>query len=132
LSGVNRTTTAVLIWLLLLTMPYWMGALGGYTELGSRVLVLGLAAMSLIAVAAGDGPGVAEESGAGASAALVEASNPAQQIKAVRLMLVHRLISGRHTAVGDLADFQGASDRSILYVDSAAISAFTAALQAPS
>jgi branched-chain amino acid transport system permease protein len=47
LSGLNRTTTAVLIWLLLLTMPYWMGALGGYTELGSRVLVLGLAAMSL-------------------------------------------------------------------------------------
>jgi branched-chain amino acid transport system permease protein len=43
----NRTTTAILIWLLLLTMPYWMGALGGYTELGSRVLVLGLAAMSL-------------------------------------------------------------------------------------
>jgi len=24
-------------------------------------------------------------------------------------LLVHRLISGRHTAVGDLADFQGAS-----------------------
>ena len=47
MSGLNRTTTAVLIWLLLLTMPYWMGALGGYTELGSRVLVLGLAAMSL-------------------------------------------------------------------------------------
>ena len=37
----------IVIWLLLLTMPYWMGALGGYTELGSRVLVLGLAAMSL-------------------------------------------------------------------------------------
>ena len=47
MSGLNRTTTALLIWLLLLTMPYWMGALGGYTELGSRVLVLGLAAMSL-------------------------------------------------------------------------------------
>jgi branched-chain amino acid transport system permease protein len=47
LSGPSRTTTAILIWLLLLTMPYWMGALGGYTELGSRVLVLGLAAMSL-------------------------------------------------------------------------------------
>jgi branched-chain amino acid transport system permease protein len=47
LSGLNRTTTAILIWALLLTMPYWMGALGGYTELGSRVLVLGLAAMSL-------------------------------------------------------------------------------------
>ena len=47
MRGLNRTTTAILIWLLLLTMPYWMGALGGYTELGSRVLVLGLAAMSL-------------------------------------------------------------------------------------
>jgi branched-chain amino acid transport system permease protein len=35
------------IWLVLLTMPYWMGAIGGYTELGSRVLVLGLAAMAL-------------------------------------------------------------------------------------
>jgi branched-chain amino acid transport system permease protein len=35
------------IWLLLLTMPYWMNAVGGYTELASRVLVLGLAAMSL-------------------------------------------------------------------------------------
>jgi branched-chain amino acid transport system permease protein len=35
------------IWVLLLTMPYWMNAVGGYTELASRVLVLGLAAMSL-------------------------------------------------------------------------------------
>ena len=32
---------------MLLTMPYWMGAIGGYTELGSRVVVLGLAAMAL-------------------------------------------------------------------------------------
>jgi len=37
----------VLIWIVLLTMPYWMNAVGGYTELASRVLVLGLAAMSL-------------------------------------------------------------------------------------
>ena len=35
------------IWLLLLSMPYWMSAVGGYTDLASRVLVLGLAAMSL-------------------------------------------------------------------------------------
>ncbi|HEX4523703.1 MAG TPA: branched-chain amino acid ABC transporter permease [Casimicrobiaceae bacterium] len=28
-------------------MPYWMNAVGGYTELATRVLVLGLAAMSL-------------------------------------------------------------------------------------
>src|SRR5271155_2215640 len=32
---------------MLVTMPYWMNGLGGYTELASRVLVLGLAAMSL-------------------------------------------------------------------------------------
>jgi branched-chain amino acid transport system permease protein len=35
------------VWLLLLTMPFWMGAVGGYTELATRVVVLGLAAMSL-------------------------------------------------------------------------------------
>jgi len=35
------------LWLVLLTMPYWMAAVGGYTELATRVLVLGLAAMSL-------------------------------------------------------------------------------------
>jgi hypothetical protein len=31
-------------------------------------------------------------------------------IKSHHSSLVHRLISGRHTAVGDFADFQGASD----------------------
>jgi branched-chain amino acid transport system permease protein len=35
------------IWLLLLFAPYWMPPLGGYTALGTRVLVLGLAAMSV-------------------------------------------------------------------------------------
>jgi branched-chain amino acid transport system permease protein len=33
--------------ILLLFMPFWMGAIGGYTELASRILVMGLAAMSL-------------------------------------------------------------------------------------
>ena len=33
--------------LLLLFMPFWMGAIGGYTELASRIVVMGLAAMSL-------------------------------------------------------------------------------------
>ena len=28
-------------------MPYWMGAIGGYTELATRIVVMGLAAMSL-------------------------------------------------------------------------------------
>ena len=35
------------VWLVLLTMPYWMNAVGGYTELACRILVLGLAAMAL-------------------------------------------------------------------------------------
>ena len=37
----------VAIWLLLLSMPYWLDAVGGYTQLGSRVLIMALAAMSL-------------------------------------------------------------------------------------
>jgi branched-chain amino acid transport system permease protein len=43
----SRPAANALVWAVLLTMPYWLGAVGGYTELGSRVLVLGLAAMSL-------------------------------------------------------------------------------------
>ncbi len=35
------------LWVVLLTMPYWMNAVGGYTELAVRVVVLGLAAMAL-------------------------------------------------------------------------------------
>jgi branched-chain amino acid transport system permease protein len=37
----------VLVWLLLLTMPYWMPLTGGYTALASRVVVLALAAIAL-------------------------------------------------------------------------------------
>jgi len=47
LKRVPAVAWTAIIWLLLLTMPYWMNAVGGYTELASRVLVLGLAAMSL-------------------------------------------------------------------------------------
>ena len=43
----DKQTANILIWLVLLTMPYWLGAVGGYTELASRVLVLALAAMAL-------------------------------------------------------------------------------------
>ena len=35
------------IWVVLLLAPYWMAPLGGYTALATRVLVLGLAAMSV-------------------------------------------------------------------------------------
>ena len=37
----------VLVWILLLTMPYWLVAVGGYTALGSQVVILALAAMAL-------------------------------------------------------------------------------------
>ena len=47
MKRIPAVSWTVVIWLLLLTMPYWMNAVGGYTELASRVLVLGLAAMSL-------------------------------------------------------------------------------------
>jgi branched-chain amino acid transport system permease protein len=38
--------TTAIIWTLLLTVPFWLPMLGGYTALAGRVLVLGLAAMS--------------------------------------------------------------------------------------
>src|SRR5215472_2475927 len=42
----KRAADAV-VWLLLLTMPFWLTWIGGYTQLGSRVVILALAAMSL-------------------------------------------------------------------------------------
>jgi branched-chain amino acid transport system permease protein len=47
MTELRRAGWAALLWALLVTMPWWMRAVGGYTELGSRVIVLGLAAMSL-------------------------------------------------------------------------------------
>ena len=44
---VNKQAPNVVVLLLLLALPYWLPAVGGYVELGSRVVVLGLAAMSL-------------------------------------------------------------------------------------
>jgi len=35
------------MWAMLLTLPFLMGAIGGYTELATRIVVMGLAAMSL-------------------------------------------------------------------------------------
>jgi branched-chain amino acid transport system permease protein len=47
-NGVFKDQTQnAIIWALLLTMPFWMNAVGGYTELACRVVILGLAAMSL-------------------------------------------------------------------------------------
>ncbi len=47
MTGLNRQQANVLVWLLLLTMPYWMTWVGGYTQLATHVVVLALAAMSL-------------------------------------------------------------------------------------
>jgi branched-chain amino acid transport system permease protein len=44
---INKQLPTVVVCLLLLTLPFWMSAVGGYIELGSQVVVLGLAAMAL-------------------------------------------------------------------------------------
>lgn len=43
----QKVIVLLCIWAALLLAPYWMPPLGGYTALGTRVLVLGLAAMSV-------------------------------------------------------------------------------------
>ena len=43
----NKNAANVVVWLLLLAMPFWLPLVHGYVELGSRVVVLGLAAMAL-------------------------------------------------------------------------------------
>jgi len=47
MNRANKGLALAVLWLALLTMPYWMNAIGGYTELATRVLVLALAAMSV-------------------------------------------------------------------------------------
>ena len=44
---IRKLIVLAAIWAVLLLAPYWMPPLGGYTALATRVLVLGLAAMSL-------------------------------------------------------------------------------------
>jgi branched-chain amino acid transport system permease protein len=41
-----RWTKLIVIWAILLSVPFWLPFVGGYTALAGRVLVLGLAAMS--------------------------------------------------------------------------------------
>jgi branched-chain amino acid transport system permease protein len=43
----NKATGLAVIWIVLLVMPYWLPYVGGYTELGTRVVVMALAAMAL-------------------------------------------------------------------------------------
>jgi branched-chain amino acid transport system permease protein len=46
-TRLQRIGAAALLSAALLAMPYWIGAIGGYTELASRVVVMALAAMAL-------------------------------------------------------------------------------------
>ncbi len=47
MNTLNRRAFDVAVWAAILTMPFWMAAVGGYTELATRIIVMGLAAMSL-------------------------------------------------------------------------------------
>src|SRR6202158_6013388 len=46
-DNVRKLIVLACIWAALVFAPYWMPPLGGYTALGTRVLILGLAAMSV-------------------------------------------------------------------------------------
>jgi branched-chain amino acid transport system permease protein len=43
----SKLVSDLLVWALLLTMPFWLPHMGGYTELGTRIVILGLGAMAL-------------------------------------------------------------------------------------
>jgi branched-chain amino acid transport system permease protein len=47
LNAVRARGLDIAICLMLLFAPFWMNAIGGYTELATRIVVMGLAAMSL-------------------------------------------------------------------------------------
>ena len=47
MNAVRARGLDVAICLMLLFAPFWMNAIGGYTELATRIVVMGLAAMSL-------------------------------------------------------------------------------------
>ena len=44
---IRRLAPAVVFWVLLATLPFWLGHVGGYTALGTKILVYGLAALAL-------------------------------------------------------------------------------------
>jgi branched-chain amino acid transport system permease protein len=46
-QNVQKYAAAILIWAVLLSMPFWINQAGGYTQLGTRVVVMALAATAL-------------------------------------------------------------------------------------
>jgi branched-chain amino acid transport system permease protein len=47
LNTTGKRAFDIALWAALLSMPHWIGAIGGYTELATRVIVMALAAISL-------------------------------------------------------------------------------------
>ena len=47
MQNLNARAGDAFVWLLLLTAPFWLPLTGGYTELGTEILVYALAAMAL-------------------------------------------------------------------------------------
>jgi len=44
---IRRHAPEIVLWVALLTVPLWLGYVGGYAALGSKILVYGIAALAL-------------------------------------------------------------------------------------
>jgi branched-chain amino acid transport system permease protein len=44
---IRRHPVEILLWIALATLPLWLGPLGGYTALGTKILIYGIAALAL-------------------------------------------------------------------------------------
>jgi branched-chain amino acid transport system permease protein len=47
MNKLQKYAADIVVWIVLISMPYWLGWVGSYPQLGTRVLILALAAMSL-------------------------------------------------------------------------------------
>ncbi len=47
MNRLDKRSADALVWLLLLTAPFWLPMVGGYIQLGSRIVVIALAVMAL-------------------------------------------------------------------------------------
>jgi len=47
MDALRKQAANIVVWVVLLTIPFWIPMIGGYTDLGTRIVVFALAAMSL-------------------------------------------------------------------------------------
>ena len=47
MEALRKQAANIVVWVVLLTIPLWITLVGGYTDLGSRIVIFALAAMSL-------------------------------------------------------------------------------------